>query len=65
MTHLERRDAQMAYISDDSIFEEQLVCRKKLQKLNFMDRSDFEGLGAAVKDLLGKSEGAVRMGGFF
>ena len=58
MTHLERRDAQMAYISDDSIFEEQLVCRKKLQKLNFMDRSDFEGLGAAVKDLLGKSEGA-------
>lgn len=45
MTHLERRDAQMAYISDDSIFEEQLVCRKKLQKLNFMDRSDFEGLG--------------------
>ena len=42
MTNLERRDAQMAYISDDKIFEEQLVCRKILQKLNFIDRSDFE-----------------------
>ena len=58
MNHVERRDAQMAYISDESIFEEQAVCRKKLQKLNFMDRSDFDGLGEAVKDLLGKSEGA-------
>ena len=32
MNHVERRDAQMAYISDESIFEEQAVCRKKLQK---------------------------------
>ena len=58
MTNRERRDAQMAYISDDSVMEEQKVCRKKLQKLNFMDRSDFDGLAEAVKDLLGKSEGA-------
>lgn len=35
MTNQERRDAQMAYISDDSIMQEQQVCRKKLQKLNF------------------------------
>jgi len=58
MTHKERRDAQMAYISDASIMEEQKVCRRKLQKLNFMDRSDFDGIAEAVKDLLGKSEGA-------
>lgn len=58
MTNRERRDAQMAYISDDSIMEEQKVCRRKLQKLNFMDRSDFEGIEAAVKELLGKSDGA-------
>lgn len=58
MTNKERRDAQMAYVSDDSVFEEQQVCRKKLQKLNFMDRSDFKGIEAVVKDLLGKSEGA-------
>ena len=42
MTNKERRDAQMAYVSDDSIMEEQKICRRKLQKLNFMDRSDFE-----------------------
>ena len=58
MTNKERRDAQMAYISDDSVMEEQKICRKKLQKFNFMDRSDFEGIAAAVKDLLGKSDGA-------
>ena len=31
MTNRERRDAQMAYISDDSVFEEQMVCRRILQ----------------------------------
>ena len=30
MTNKERRDAGLAYISDGSIFEEQLVCRKIL-----------------------------------
>lgn len=54
----ERRDAGLAYISDRSVFEEQAVCRKKLQKLNTMDWSDFEGLSEAVKELLGKSDGA-------
>lgn len=58
MTNRERRDAQMAYISDDSVMEEQKVCRRKLQVLNFMDRSDFDGIGKVVKELLGKSEGA-------
>lgn len=58
MTNRERRDAQMAYISDDSVFEEQKVCRKKLQEFNFMDRSDFDGLKKAAKELLGKSDKA-------
>lgn len=58
MNQKERRDLQMAYISDESIFEEQAVCRKILQKLNFMDRSDFEGIKEVVKELLGKSENA-------
>lgn len=58
MTHKERRDAQMAYISDEEVMAEQQVCRRKLQKLNFMDRSDFDGIAEVVKDLLGKSEGA-------
>lgn len=58
MTNKERRDAGMAYVSDDSVFQEQQICRRKLQKLNFMDRSDFEGIGEVVKDLFGKSDGA-------
>ena len=53
MTNRERRDAGLAYISDDSVFEEQIVCRKILQKLNFNDRSDFEGIAKIVKELLG------------
>ena len=58
MTNKERRDAKMAYISDGIVFEEQQICRNKLQKLNFMDRSDFEGIKKVVKDLFGKSEDA-------
>ena len=58
MTNKERRNAQMAYITDEEIWEEQKICRKKLQKLNFMDRSDFEGIRDVIKDLFGKSDGA-------
>ena len=65
MTNKERRDAQMAYISDESVFEEQKISRKKLQKLNFMDRSDFDGIGKAIQDLFGKSEGAFVNPPFF
>ncbi len=58
MTNRERRDAGLAYISDESIMAEQAECRKILQKLNFMDRSDFAGIRSVVKELLGKSDGA-------
>ena len=58
MTNKERRDAGMAYISDESVFEEQKECRKILQKLNFMDRSDFDGIGVVVAELFGKSDNA-------
>ena len=59
MNHLGRRDAQMAYISDETVMEEQKRCRKLLQKLNFMDRSDFSGISLVVKELLGTSDGAM------
>ena len=58
MNHIERRNAQLPYISDDSVMEEQKVCRRILQKLNFVDRSDFDTLAEIVKELLGKSENA-------
>ena len=50
-----RRDMQLFYVADEAIIEEQSVCRKKLQKLNFMDRSDFDGVAETVKDLFGKT----------
>lgn len=58
MNNIERRDLGMAYIADASVMEEMRNCRRVLQKLNFMDRSDFEGVAATVKELLGKSDGA-------
>ena len=58
MNHKERRDQELAYISDEAVFDEQKKCRRILQKLNFMDRSDFEGIADVVKELLGKGEGA-------
>lgn len=56
--NISRRDSGMAYISDDAVMEEQKVCRKILQELNFADRSDFDKLSAIVKELLGESEDA-------
>ncbi len=58
MTNSERRDAQIAYIADENVFEEMMECRKILQKLNFMDRTDFAGIKTVVKELFGKSEDA-------
>lgn len=58
MNHIERRDAQIPYISDASVFEEQKVARRLTQELNTIDRSDFAGIARIVKELLGKSEGA-------
>lgn len=56
MTNQERRDQQIAYISDSDIFEEQKRARKLLQQMNTMDRSDFDGIGAVVQELLQTEE---------
>lgn len=45
MANKERRDDQMAYFSDESIFQKQKICGKKLLKLNFMDCFDFNRIG--------------------
>lgn len=59
MDHIKRRDAQLPYISDERVFEEQKKTRQLLQKLNTIDRSDFDGISEIVKKLFGKSENAV------
>ena len=58
MDNIERRDNELAYVSDEAVMREQAKCRKILQKLNFMDRSDFAGIATVVKELLGGAEGA-------
>lgn len=58
MNHIERRNREMAYISDEAVFEEQKKCRVLTQRLNQADRSDFESISEIVRELLGKSENA-------
>lgn len=58
MNNIKKRDKGMAYVSDDAVFEEQKVARRLTQRLNTVDRSDFEAIGEIVKELLGKSENA-------
>ncbi|SHM99032.1 maltose O-acetyltransferase [Anaerosporobacter mobilis DSM 15930] len=58
MTNIERRDLGLPYISDNEVFEEQKKARVLTQKLNTVDRSDFDVIGKIVKELLGKSDGA-------
>lgn len=52
MNNIKRRDKELAYISDEAIMNEQAKCRRILQKLNFMDRSDFASIAEIVKELL-------------
>lgn len=58
MNNIERRDREMAYISDETVMEEQKKTRKILRELNTADPSDFERNGEIVEQLLGKSHKA-------
>ena len=55
MDHIERRDKEMAYISDESVMKEQRATRKILQELNFCDRADFKKIQEISYRLLGKA----------
>ena len=58
MDNRERRDSGLLYISDAAVYEDQKAARRLTQKLNTIDRSDFDGIKAIVKELFGKSEDA-------
>ena len=58
MDNAKRRDSGMMYQSDNAIFEAQKPARRLTQKLNTMDRSDFDGIKEVVKELFGKCENA-------
>ena len=52
MDNRKRRDLGMAYISDDAVMEEQKRCRRLMQKLNSVDRSDYEEIKKIIKEML-------------
>ena len=54
LSNIERRDQGLVYISDDSVFEEQKIARRITQKLNTMDRSDFDSIRKTIRELFGK-----------
>ena len=56
MTNPQRRDAQLPYISDEAVMEEQRRSRTVLQRLNTIDMSDFDGIAALVRELLQTEE---------
>ncbi len=58
MDQQKRRDAGMLYIADDAVVEEMSRTKRLTQKLNTMDRWDYAGIAAVVKELLGASDGA-------
>lgn len=55
MNNIERRDAQLPYISDEAVFEEQKITRRLLYQFNTTDYSDFDTLKALAGKILGKS----------
>lgn len=59
MTHRERRDRQMPYIADESVFEEMVRARHLLSRLNTMDRCDFEGIRQVIRELLQTEEDPI------
>lgn len=55
MDNITRRDAGMAYITDDSVFNEMKNTRKLIQQFNSADSCDIEHLQDIMKKILGKS----------
>lgn len=55
MNHIQRREACLPYISDQTVMDQQKECRKILQQLNTMNRWEFKEITAVVAKLLGES----------
>ena len=59
MDNITRRDSGMLYISDEAVYNEQKRARILTQKLNTMDRSDYEGIAEVIRELFGRTENAM------
>lgn len=42
MTNSERRDQGLAYIADETVLHEMTACKKKLKRVNELDRWEYE-----------------------
>ena len=56
MTSKERREQGMLFIADDADWVEMKRARYLTQRLNTMDRTDFDGIRAVVAELFGRSD---------
>ena len=59
MDNITRRDSGMLYIPDEAVYNEQKRARILTQKLNTMDRSDYEGIAEVIRELFGRAENAM------
>ena len=65
MTNGERRDRGMVYIADEQVFAEMAACKKKLKKLNGLDRWEYDQIALAAKEVLPHSQGVVVIPPFY
>ncbi len=56
MTSKEKRDAQQLFIADETDWVEMKRARQLTQRLNELDRTDFEGINQIVCQLFGKAD---------
>ena len=59
MTNSQRRDKEMAYIADTQVFREMAECKRKLKKLNEIDRWEYEKINLAVKEIIEDSQNII------
>ena len=56
MTNSERRDQGLAYIADETVLQEMTACKKKLKRVNELDRWEYEKINRALKEVIPHSE---------
>ena len=56
MTNAERRDKGMVYVGGEQVFAEMAECKKKLKKLNEIDRWEYEKINLAAKEVIPNSQ---------
>ncbi len=65
MTNGERRDRGMVYVADEQVFAEMAECKKKLKKLNGLDRWEYDQIALAAKEVLPHSQGVFVIPPFY